>query len=102
MHISGAALSYDLRICLVWTERKLEKTELDFEQQVRQLENQCKQNMFNNMCLELYSVHSTHRESMVKLRYFETSKSFSTHFSGARLYKMQIAFKEKTVTGRRE
>jgi len=57
-HISDIALSYDLRVCLIWTERKLEKAVLDFEQQIRQLENQYKQSVFNNMCLEFYSVHS--------------------------------------------
>lgn len=61
-HVSDIALSYDLRVCLVWIERKLQKAELDFEQQIRQLEKQCKQNVFNNMCLELYSVHSIHLE----------------------------------------
>lgn len=73
-HVSGTALSYDLKVCLVWTERKLEKAELDFEQQVRQLEKQCKQNVFNNMCLELYSVHSIHLDSMVKLRQLKRSQ----------------------------
>lgn len=41
-HVSDIALSYDMRVCLVWNERKQEKAKLDFEQQIRQLEKQCK------------------------------------------------------------
>lgn len=59
---------------MVWIERKLEKAELDFEQQIRQLEKQCKKNVFNNMCLELYSVHSIHLESMVKVKQLRRSQ----------------------------
>lgn len=87
-HVSDTALSYDLRVCLVLNERKLERAELDFEQQIRQLEKQCKQNVFNNMCLELYLVHSIHPESMVKLRQLKRCKCFTTDSSVAIINKM--------------
>ena len=72
--VGDTALSYDLRVCLVWTERTLEKAWLDFEQQIRQLEKQCKQNMFNNMHLELHSVRSINLKTTGKLRQLKISQ----------------------------
>lgn len=87
-HVSDTALSYDRRVCLFWNERNLEKAEVDFEQQIRQLEKQCKQNVFSKICLVLYLVHSIHLESMVKLRQLNRCWCFNTCSSAAIINKM--------------